>query len=360
MLAATVPAGVEDTPPSVYSPTPDFVQAIRGQSPMYEMPPAVAPTVQQLVAPPVIPVNQPSLWNPMGTAGGFDPFLSPPGAVAPGMAAGGVQTGLNGPQPYRFGWTSRGDLTFLPAEGTGTPMGSMEITGIDASLQYTAPVAPSWLFSFTQEFGTRFWQGPSGPIGLPGTVYRVGWDLELATPSNGPVSMQLGFNPSLNSDFETSPGSDAWNLDGRAMLFFRNSPHLMWVLGAGYWDRVDDMVIPYAGLVFTPNDLWEWRLLFPEARISYFLGNIHGYNKWIYANFEYHVESYEIDRQPGNLTEQIQLEDYRILLGLRMESGPVVTFIEGGWVFGREVSFGGSTPGFDIDTGFIGRVGVRF
>ena len=144
------------------------------------------------------------------------------------------------------------------------------------------------------------------------------------------------------------------------MLFFRNSPHLMWVLGAGYWDRVDDMVIPYAGLVFTPNDLWEWRLLFPEARISYFLGNIHGYNKWIYANFEYHVESYEIDRQPGNLTEQIQLEDYRILLGLRMESGPVVTFIEGGWVFGREVSFGGSTPGFDIDTGFIGRVGVRF
>ena len=57
--------------------------------------------------------------------------------------------------------------------------------------------------------------------------------------------------------------------------------------------------------------------------------------------------------------DQVELEDYRILIGLR-KSNPIASgFIEGGWVFGRRVDqrFG---PDFSINSGFIGRIGIRF
>jgi hypothetical protein len=38
----------------------------------------------------------------------------------------------------------------------------------------------------------------------------------------------------------------------------------------------------------------------------------------------------------------------------------VTGFIEGGWVFDRQVAFLHGTPGFDINTGFICRLGLRF
>jgi hypothetical protein len=48
------------------------------------------------------------------------------------------------------------------------------------------------------------------------------------------------------------------------------------------------------------------------------------------------------------------------LLGLRAEGGGVTGFVEAGWVFAREASFLHGTPDFDINTGFIGRIGLRF
>ncbi|MEO1994198.1 MAG: hypothetical protein ABGZ17_02880, partial [Planctomycetaceae bacterium] len=93
LLAATVPASSDDSNPSVYRPTSEFIQAIRGQSPMYEMPAsgisvpqsaasAIMPVSQHpgmpVSQPGFLPVSQPSLWNPLGAGTGYDPFLSPP------------------------------------------------------------------------------------------------------------------------------------------------------------------------------------------------------------------------------------------------------------------------------------------
>jgi hypothetical protein len=172
--------------------------------------------------------------------------------------------------------------------------------------------------------------------------------------------MQLDFNPSINSDFSSALNHDAVQLDANAMLFYRTSPQLMLVAGAGYWERVENIVLPYAGVVWNPNDLWEFRLLFPKTRISYFLGNIGNAAHWIYATGEYHVESYQITMPGVADSEKVQLSDYRIGLGLRSDHGWYDKSVEVGYVLGRQVEFLKHTPSFDINDTYMIRFAVRF
>jgi hypothetical protein len=281
------------------------------------------------------------------------------------MPVPALSFGTVGPQPYRFGWTSRYDVAFLPQEGVsgGGAYGNFGVFEFNMAGRYT--MGPpngisNLIFSITPEFNYRSWSGPTFP-NLPANVFRFASDFELATPANYPVSLQLGFTPAFVSDFSANPTSDAWNYDARGAVFIRTSPHWMVALGAAYWHRVDDIVIPYAGVVWTPNDIWELRLMFPKSRISYFVGNWWGSAAWVYGSLEYGVEAYEINLQgPLGGPEKIQLSDYRALFGLRAEGGGVTGFVEGGWVFDRQVDFLYGTPGFDINTGFIARLGLRF
>jgi hypothetical protein len=295
-----------------------------------------------------------------------DPGMGPPPAGDPGsMFDPGLSFGAVGPQPYRFGWTSRYDVGILPDEGVhgGGASGKFGVFEANAALRYTTgwPAGlPNWIFSWTPEFNYRSWSGPTTPA-LPPNVFRFASDFELATPGNNPLSFQLGFTPAFVSDFVASPSSDAWNYDARGVVFLRTSPQLMFALGAAFWHRVDDILIPYAGIVWTPNDYWELRLLFPKSRISYFLGNWWGGSAWVYGGVEYNVEAYQIFVPiPASLDEKVQISDYRALFGLRSEGGGVTGFVEVGWVFAREAKFLHGTPGFDINTGFVGRLGLRF
>lgn len=370
-LAAVLAAGPDDAR-TVYRPSDHFLTAVRGQTPPYDEVPyeeipspqdqaggntyggQASPQLQPPTTSPGYPA-QPYGQPPMAQ----DPFLGPPGMSSGRPQAGGYSFGTHGPQPYRFGWTSRGNVSFIPKVDTDSPLGQFGIFGTNAEFEHTVPLGPGWIFSTTHQFGLRTWDGPAG-IGLPGSVFRFGWDFSLATPANGPWSIQVNFNPSLNSDFERSLTSDAWNLDAWGMIFYRPHPMWTWVIGAGFWDRVDDRVIPYAGAIWRPTDRWEWRILFPKSRISYFLGNSWCGATWAYLRGEYHSEAYEIEVRGPDRQEQIELDDWRLLLGLRSDHGRFASFLEAGWVFGRDVEFAGPTPGFDVDTGFIGRLGLRF
>ena len=322
---------------------------IRGQNPStFETPAIMAPSNGVMTPFSGAGVSDPVLYSP-------DPVLGGPGTT--------TLSGVNGPQPYRLGYTPRFDYTYLASAGTNSPnVGKFESNNFDFELAHTMPVGPGWAFTSTPQAGMRLWEGPI-TVDLPGAVYRLGWDLTLAAPLSGPWSMQLDFNPSINSDFGESLGSEAWNLDGNAMFFYRTSPQLMWVLGAGYWDRVDNIFLPYAGVVWNPNDLWELRLLFPKTRISYFLGNIGNGAHWIYASGEYHVESYQIEAPGLGERQQVQLSDWRVGVGLRSDHGWYDKSIEVGYVFGRQAEFLRNTasyPNFDINSTFMVHYSVRF
>lgn len=149
-------------------------------------------------------------------------------------------------------------------------------------------------------------------------------------------------------------------VDGRAIGFYRASPKLMFAFGAAYWNRVRDRIVPYAGVIWSPTDRWELRLLFPKSRISYYGGNYRGCDVWYYTSAEYNVEAYQADIQDTRVKDRIEMSDYRVLVGVNAQYQMIAPFIEGGWVFDRHVRFRETTPGFGIQDGFIVRVGARY
>lgn len=327
---------------------------IRGQAPTYDPGAAAAPPPTEAF----VPQGQPGVY-------GGDPFMGgAPGANPYGYAPNqNLGYGLLGPQPYRFGWTSRYDVGWLPSEGTDPNKGDLEIFEVNAAMRYTTGYpagAAGWIFSWTPEFNYRGWQGPGG-VDLPGSVYRFASDFELATSGDQPVSLQLGFTPAIVSDLAQNLNHDAYQFDGRAVAFFKASPDLTIALGAMILDRNRDYILPYAGVIWTPGPYWEFRLLFPKSRVSLFLGDFGGTSAWLYTGVEYNVEAYAIDMAgPNGRNEKIELVDYRWTFGLRTESFGVSSFIEGGYVFAREANFLNGTSDFDINNGFMLRGGLRF
>lgn len=292
--------------------------------------------------------------------GAISPFGPQVMAPDPGM----YTFGPNGPQPHRFGWTSRYDFTYMPGAKTRNPnLGHIEIFGIDIEKVYTTPIGMNWVFSIAPQFNYRSFEGPPNTVAIndiPGGAYRFGLGLTLQTPTVNGWALEGGFNPSLGSDFRSSLTSDAYMWDAHLVAFWRVHPTWMWAFGAAYWDRVDDIIIPYAGAVWTPNPNWEFRLLFPKPRISVFLGAPHGMPTWLYVAGEYHVEAYELNPKLAPTGARVQFSDWRVTGGLRWETSWVTSFIEGGWVLGREVKGASPAGQFDISSGFIGRLGFRY
>lgn len=351
---------------TVYTPSRTLAAAVRGQSPSYEEdgpPGAQAP--QAPSSPPAsVSPYQSQPYSPPPTSGGYDPFLGQPGdpaASEPGLLYGGAV----GPQPYHLGWSSRFDVGYLPSSNISTGAGSFTVLEANAAWRYSTgwpTQMPAAIFSATPEFNYRGWGGPNSPD-LPENVYRWASDFEIATPANNPWSIQLGFTPAIVTDTHNSLDRDSFNFDGRGVLFFRASQELTIALGATYWNRVNNYILPYAGVIWTPNERWELRLLYPKSQISYFLGPMTGAagGAWLYGGVEYHIEAYQIGLTgTDGDAEKIELRDYRATVGIRTENNGITTFVEGGYVFARNVSFLHGTPGYTIDPGFIGRVGIRF
>jgi len=322
---------------------------------------------------PVIPVQQPGMAQP-------SPYMNPgvpayPGAIQDPFAGGGVDPymmqqgftyrGINGPQPVRYGWQDRIDLTYMPAEHTTAPAGgNFEQFGIDIEKIFTKPLGANWTWAMGPQFSYRSWQGPNDSLGgntdLPGGVYRLGLDMMLRTPTMNGWTFELGFDPSIAADLRSSIHSDAFLFDAHGVAFVQLNPKWTLALGALYWDRVDDIILPYAGVIWTPNDIWEFRLVFPKPRISVFLGTPMGIPTWAYVGAEYHVEAYQVKPKSFPQETRVQLADWRVAGGLKWETGWLTSFAEAGYIFDRKVKYKNYGDNFDIGDGFMARIGFRY
>jgi len=343
---------------------------IRGQNPTYDEDPQLSPDLNR--APVMLPPSgQTAPWGQpqMGWPGAG--LLAPngwPGGPTPNASV----VGVNGPQPFRFGWQTRLDIGYLPTESVSrsNARGSMGIFETNLEMRYTAPIPGQWILSIAPQFNLRSWDGPGSPAAnsprLDGEAIRFGSDFRLTSPTVGPTTFELGFTPALSSDFERSLTSDAWSFDAYGALQIRTSPSWLVVIGAQFWDRVNDQVLPYGGLVYTPNGVFEARLLFPRADVSVFVGAPWGVPQWLYLAAEYHVEAWEVENPlltPAvgrRSTDRFEIEDWRLLFGVRSESAGVSSFLEAGWVLGRHADFLNVAAGFDISSGFITRFGIRW
>ncbi|MFO1096416.1 MAG: DUF6268 family outer membrane beta-barrel protein [Planctomycetaceae bacterium] len=270
--------------------------------------------------------------------------------------------GMNGPQPYRYGLHERVNVSYLPPVGA-TNNSHLEMFEVDVEKSYVTPLMGNWVFTTSPQINYRSWSGPRGlpgPSNLPGSVYRFGLNLQLATPVVNGWSAEFGFNPAVATDFNAPVNGHAVLFDGYAVAFWTWSRQVTWALGALYWDRVDNIILPYAGVVYSPNDLWEFRLVFPQPRVSYFLGTPNGVATWIYAGAEYHVEAYYVDLNFGGVDTRVQYSDWRVYGGIRWEVGQFTSFAEAGAALARKVDYDKVGKDFDPDNGFFGRVGLRW
>ena len=395
LIAATSLAAAPDSQPSLYPATSPFEYAIRGQSPDPFFPGAGTPNAGgvatqttysgEFTTSPMIPATptayqggMPGAYPSQGMnsfyttpiAPTYDPFLSqaPLSTASPYGPYGGAPTaayGLNGAQPYRFGWTDRFSAGYIfgssVEDKNGVDGGDMSVFELDIIKDYVTQSAGGYIWKFSPEFNYREWNGPGAP-NLPPNVFRVAGGIELTTPKHGPWTAQLGFTPQIASDFRDNLNSNAWMFDADIKLFFQQSPTTTWAIGALYWDRVDQIILPYGGLIWTPNQHWEWRLVFPNPRVDIFLGNWMYGPTWLYVGGEYHVESYQVAIDPTDYQDQIQLRDWRAFVGLRSDNGNFASFLEVGVVFGRDAEFRRNdiTAGFDTDPGLLLRGGFRF
>jgi hypothetical protein len=328
---------------------------IRGQSTQYDEEPPAANS--QIFSPGMI--LQPFAAAP--PAYGYDPFNGQPPPPAPMYydPYNSFGFGVYPPQPFRCGWSIRADAGFITRENlSGVFPGSMQINEYNIAGRYSAPISPGIIFSWTPEANIRTWSGPSS-IPLPGSAYRFASDFELVFRNESPWSVQIGFTPQIGTDLKDNLDSNSYFWDGRGILFYRASPTFLIALGAAYWNRAHDRVIPYAGFVWTPTDRLEFNIMFPQSRISYNLGMLGNRGYWIYGTGGYNIEAYNIQLQ-GFGKDRIQFADYRLMLGLRSEGPRMAAFIEGGWVLDRQVDFSYLIPGFTIGNGYMARVGVRF
>lgn len=345
---------------------------IRAQSPgPVLLPPLDSTTVFQ--QPPYDP-NAP-LYDPnVGGGVPYDPAYPAPVPYDPWSPAGGTNVyppgsnpgvfGLNGPQPYRFNsWTERIDAFYMAEAGTSTPTtGDFGMSGIDLNKDFPVSVAGNWVFTTSMDYGARFLSGPfGGPTNshLPGNLHRFGLGFKLASPMTYGWGFEAAIEPWLATDFG-GLSRDAFLIDGHVAALWQWSPQLMWIFGVSYWDRVDGIVLPYGGLVWTPNEFWEFRLVFPKPRVTAFIGAPLGVPTWAYASAEYHVEAYEVNSLAGGQSSRVQFSDWRAMGGLRWETPRYTSFVEAGYVFDRKVKFGQYGGNFNIDPGFMTRIGVRF
>ncbi|WP_437188432.1 hypothetical protein SH668x_001878 [Planctomicrobium sp. SH668] len=368
LLAITLPAAAgwaSDTPFDLAL-TEEDGWFVRGQSPEAGGPFVAPPQESTSFYPPAYPVQY--YGDPNGSTTYPSPIQDPfaNGGVQPyavqGPPGGYYMRGINGPQPQRYGWQDKLDFTFLPSAGTSDPnVGSFESFGIDLEMLYTVPTWNNWTFGIGPQVSYRSWQGPGNPVSdLPGGAYRFGLDMFLRTPTVNNWTLELGFDPSMATDFRSKINGDAFLFDAHAVAFWQWTPKFTAVIGALYWDRVDNIILPYAGAIWAPNDIWEFRLVFPKPRISAFLGTPLGIPTWIYGGVEYHVEAYEVKPKEFVGSTRVQMADWRAVGGLRWETGRVSSFVEAGYIFDRKVKYKNLGQDFHIDSGFIGRVGFRF
>lgn len=398
LLADDNPIPQSTPAPYVGSPLEQSVDGLVTASAMVPGQEAMAPPV--VVGPDGTPaasqfqpplLAQPGPGQPGCPTCGQTPTYAPPGYPAPIMGApapaGGVVAGCagnpftypsltpdvtmvpttpQGPLPSRPGWVQQYQIGGMPFSEAKDGWGHFAEMTFDLNWKYVAPLYPApVIFSFAQQYDLRLLEGPSSPVGipntnLPGSLNRIGWDFELKTALPQAWNAVIGFNPSIDSDFQKTLSKWAFDWDGRAAVLYTPQPDLTFVIGFMEWDRITARFLPWAGLIYRPSPYWQFDLVFPQFRIATFVWDEWGFKTMLYGRIEYHSEAYEIYNPVLQERDQVALTDWRALLGVNKERGDFDYFFEGGWIWHRDADFRVAPQGFEVSSGVIVQGGIRF
>lgn len=294
-----------------------------------------------------VPFTNPEL-SLQNTLGYYDPFTRQ------------FAFGNAGFQPYRLGWYFYDELPWMPTSPVRGVPGSFQDLQYNAWVRYARVLGDRYLFSWTGSWYSSWWTGPSG-VNLPPYVDQLITDFQISSLYAGPWNWQVGVTPQVNADFRRTLDHNAYMVDGRCVLFYQASPELRLAAGVEYWNRVHGILIPYGGILWAPDDRWEFRVFFPQTRISRYYGNVGGKDVWHYLSLGWNVQAWQVTIQ--NATEvktRMQMSYAELLAGVSAASGIWTAFAEGGLIFDRRVLFRNDAPPFTINDNLMVRLGVLY
>lgn len=314
-----------------------------------EVEPVAFPIVPPPQIPPRVPIVSPDVNDPADEL--FRTYYNPLGSQ--------FAFGNRGAQPYKYDWLSYDDIVYIPSSPARGVAGSMQAVEWNTWMRYSRRIGEDKLFTWTPAFNDQFFSGPTG-VAMPGDVNNLSSAVSLASVNPGPWNWQLGFNPQINSDFRRSLTSNAYIFDGHGVILYRASSTWTLAFGVALWDRTRERVIPYGGVIWTPNDRWEVRLLFPESRLSYYLGRRNDTDLWAYVTGEYVNRAYQVDIADTRAKDLVEMSDYRVMAGINGTWKGYTVFLQGGYVFDRHLQFRGPTPDFHLNGSALLRTGLTY
>jgi len=208
----------------------------------------------------------------------------------------------------------------------------------------------------TPGFSMYFLDGPE-VTDLPPRVYDAYLQLRCLWPALSWLTLDASVGVGAYSDFDHWQ-SEALRIPGYAAGVITFRPELKLILGAAYLDREDISLIPVAGLIWRPSDDWLFELLPPRPRIARRVDwpvlQREGAEKWLYLAGEFGGGSWAITRASG-LEDIATYRDFRLMLGIENKVLRALSWrVEGGYVFGRKLSYESQSPGIrPSDTALI-------
>ena len=334
-----------------------------------------APIHPPSAAPPSLPFTPPPA-NPSLMLPPMDPFASPsqttwfnsmfPGNTGtPGLGQSpttGVYSGNFDrffPETYeairRFRNATSFQYTHLPRGRKANGFGMDEV---DIRMQLAIPCRfiPNngrMGYFYIAPGGTlAWWNGPTGPPHMSPSGFGAFLDFGMEPRFNDTFALIAWGRLGVFSDFRNVT-SNAFRYQGRLEGVFTTSPQTQFHVGVIYYGRARVKMLPTVGVVWTPDEEWVLKLVFPNPKVSRRLWRGQHADFWGYVHIEYAGGSWDI--------KDLGLTDYNdIRLGTGIEFATqqrIGGFFEFGGSFARELYHGGNRTRLPsvlyLKTGFI-------
>jgi len=308
------------------------------------------------IAPPSAPSALPPV-NPSAMLPPFDPYAVPSqsplfGSILPvgsgtsGLGQSAPSSIYSGnfdrfvPETYqairRFRNAASFQYTHLPRGKSAKSFGMDEI---DMRMQLAFPCrfvpdnGRAGEFYIAPGGSLAWWNGPVGPPHMSPNGFGAFLDFGVQPRFNETFELIAWGRIGLFSDFEKVT-SDAFRYQGRLEGVFNASAQMQFHAGVIYYGRARVKMLPTVGVVWTPDEDWVLKLVFPNPKVLYRLWKGPQADWWGYVHMDYAGGSWDIDGHNG-LTDY---NDIRLGAGIEFATqSRIGGYFEFGGSFAREL-----------------------
>src|SRR5690606_32614937 len=160
------------------------------------------------------------------------------------------------------------------------------------------------------------WHFVHGPrrTDLPGQLYDASLEARMYWPFHDQLIGEFALAPSIFTDGDNTSGY-ALRIVWRGVGYYIWSPDVQLAAGSTFLDRKDILVLPIAGVIWTPTPDHRLDLLFPQPRIAHRYRHDAHHERWVYLSGELGGGSWAIERRTGR-DDIVSYRDLRLITGI--------------------------------------------